>query len=45
MAWIFYEKIVNGDGDYTIEDVPKRWREAVEELLRKGAEDETSNSL
>ena len=31
MAKIYYRKIVNGE--MTIEDVPERWRQAVQELL------------
>lgn len=38
MAKIYYRKIKEGDGSFTIDDVPARWREAVEKLL---AEDET----
>lgn len=31
MAKIYYRKIVNGE--MTIDDVPERWRQAVQELL------------
>lgn len=34
MAKIYYRKIVNSNGAYTIEMVPERWKAAVEELLK-----------
>lgn len=33
MAKIYYRKIKEGDGSFTIDDVPERWRDAVRELL------------
>ena len=33
MAKIYYKKIKYGDGSYTIDDVPVKWREAVQALL------------
>lgn len=39
MAKIYYRKIKRNDG-FTIEDVPERWREAVQELLDADNESE-----
>lgn len=33
MAKIYYNKIKYGDGSYTIDDVPAKWRAAVQALL------------
>lgn len=33
MAKIYYNKIKYGDGSFTIEDVPAKWRDAVQALL------------
>lgn len=33
MAKIYYNKIKNSGGTFTIEDVPERWRAAVQALL------------
>lgn len=33
MAKIYMRKIMRSDGDYTIDDVPDRWKEEVQALL------------
>lgn len=33
MAKIYYNKIKYGDGSFTIDDVPAKWRDAVQALL------------
>ena len=33
MVMIYYRKIKDGDGSYTIEDVPERWRDAVQKKI------------
>lgn len=33
MAKIFYNKIKYGDGSYTIDNVPVKWRAAVQAML------------
>ena len=33
MAKIYYNKIKYGDGSFTIDDVPDRWKAAVQALL------------
>lgn len=33
MAKVYYRKIKESDGAYTIDDVPGRWRAAVQALL------------
>lgn len=33
MAKIYYRKIKESDGTFTIDDVPERWKEAVIALL------------
>ncbi len=33
MAKVYYRKIINSGGTYTIDDVPERWKAAVQELL------------
>ena len=33
MAKIYYRKIINSDGAFTLEDVPEKWREEVRLLL------------
>lgn len=39
MAKVFYRKIILSEGAYTIEDVPEKWRDAVQELLDKDKEE------
>ena len=33
MAKVYYRKIINSGGEFTIDDVPERWKAAVQELL------------
>lgn len=33
MVKVYYRKIKESDGAYTINDVPERWRSAVQEML------------
>lgn len=33
MARIYYNKIINSDGAFTIDDVPARWRDEVQRLI------------
>lgn len=33
MAKIYYRKIIDSDGAYTLDDVPEKWRDAVRDLL------------
>lgn len=35
MVKIYARKILESDGEFTIEDVPERWREAVREYLEE----------
>lgn len=37
MAKVYYRKIINSGGEFTIDDVPERWRAAVQELLDQNA--------
>lgn len=38
MAKIYYRKIKEGDGSFTIDDVPVKWRAAVQEMLYEDEE-------
>lgn len=40
MAKIYYRKIKESDGIFTIDDVPERWKAQVMELLEADEEDE-----
>lgn len=33
MAKVYYRKIISSGGAYTIDDVPDRWKAAVQEML------------
>lgn len=38
MAKIYYRKIKEGDGSFTIDDVPAKWRATVQKMLDEDEE-------
>lgn len=38
MVKVYVRKILDSNGKYTLDDVPKRWRDAVQEELEKRTE-------
>lgn len=44
MAKLWYLKIKNSNGEVTIEDVPERWREAVQIMLDEDNKNNENNN-